>query len=812
MKILRAALAAFLVPLSLAAAGHDVSSVRYAPSALYAGAPAIAFNGNHFLTLWAMSFHIYGSIADSTGTALAPAFPAVPFALSNVLQLTAAGSGYAAIWNQDTKPFLGSFDANGTLVRRVAVQGDSFVAPRTASNGTNILVVDRNAGIAGSVYDLNGRSVGGFPLPVFVSDSFAVTTDGSDFIVVTAGRSGINEWRVAADGTIVSTSVIEAAPLHPNSVYDIAVAAKNGRIAMAWTQRGFTTVSSAVIQPDGRITRYALASGLGPVSGVAILPVDAGFLVAWNEQRTLTQVKVVAALLDGSGAPIGVRPADLGDGPFTSAASSANAVAVTLFTAAQTAILAADVNANGISPRTPVPIAVTPVRQLFPVVAGNGAGFTAAWLDWSADTHNAAAGRVTPRGEALDGPGINLGETGPPGTPLAIAHGPSGELIVWTANGHLVAGRLTPFGVALDATPIVIASLPFPSSVTCSVAWNGSRFFVVWTDGTRLIGSFVGSDGVATPPRVIGIQLPPNTFPIEPDVAWDGRQFIVVYGEVPPHVCVEGCIPQAVDIRVLRVSADGIAIDTDPVRIPGFHAHAHVASSGTESLIALDSNTDTSAMIVREQNFLLQLGPEIPLFHWLNTFGSDVTWTGSLYVVAWRYEFLQTQPGWIGVSRISQQGVPFGSLYTPAAGPAENASPLSTPSVASNDAGEAAVVISEMAPPTYVARGRLYLMSELAPMPVAPRPPRNAVMERTGAKITMSWQSDGPNDGFFIEASSDSGRNWFPAAVTAGEGITILSGYPASYLFRVRAIGPGGLSEPAAATVVIVDRRRAVRR
>jgi hypothetical protein len=38
-----------------------------------------------------------------------------------------------------------------------------------------------------------------------------------------------------------------------------------------------------------------------------------------------------------------------------------------------------------------------------------------------------------------------------------------------------------------------------------------------------------------------------------------------------------------------------------------------------------------------------------------------------------------------------------------------------------------------------------------------------------------------------------------------------MTSYPASYLFRVRTIGPGGLSEPADATIGIIARRRAER-
>jgi len=794
----------FLLPLPLIAAGHDISSIRYAPSDLPAGNATIAYNGKNFLTLWPTPIHIFGSLAGATGAPLGPSFAAVPFASSIVVQSTAAGSGYLAIWNDPVKPTLGVFNAEGVLERRVPLEGDPLIAPLLAFNGTNVLVADRSSQTA--IYDLNGRLVNRFLLPTSASDAIAITAIGGDFIVVAAGKSGIKEWRVAVDGTIVSTLAVMPPPINiSQSTYEIAVTAKSGRVAMVWTQRGFSTVSSAIIQPDGEINRYVLASALGPVSGPDILPIDGGFLAAWNEQRNLSERKVVAALMTDNGVPFGARPADLGNGSFTSAASSGKTIALTL-ASSPARLLFADVDAGVISPRAPSPIA-TPVRQLLPAVAGNGAGFAAAWLDSSSDSQRAMAGRVSATGEALDGPGINLGESGQLRT-LAIAHGASGELIVWSAHNHLVAARLTPFGATLDPTPIVIAPLA-SSAATCRATWNGSRFFVVWTDGMQLFGAFIGADGIASPTRPLSIQDQAQRVVMDPHVAWDGRQFILVYGESQIRGCGDvGCTLTADDIRVLRVSADGIAIDTNPPRIPGFHVRAHVASSGTESLIALDSTFDTTAMIVRDEGGVLQLGPEIPLFHWFSHFGSDVAWTGSLYVVAWRYELLRSGRGWIGAARISQSGTPFGWLFTPAAGSAEMGN-FNT-SVAANDAGDAAVVISEMAPPAYLARARLYLTSEMAPMPDAPPPPRNVVVYPSGANSSIIWQSDERGDEFLVEASGDSGANWSPVAVTAGAGSTTVN-VPANLLFRVRAIGPGGLSEAAVATVGIIERRRAAR-
>jgi hypothetical protein len=322
-----------------------------------------------------------------------------------------------------------------------------------------------------------------------------------------------------------------------------------------------------------------------------------------------------------------------------------------------------------------------------------------------------------------------------------------------------------------DAQPIVIAP---STSRSNAVAWSGNRFFVVWTDRQQLFGAFVGTDGTTTPPRPLGVQTPLSAAS-SLHLAWDGRQFIVVFAETTPGVRV------------------------------------HVASSGAESMIVLDTDRDTSAMVVRDGTAGLQFGPEVPLFRWFNSYGSDIAWNGSHYVVAWRYSLGLRAPGWIGVSRISQSGLPIGSLFTPTAGPPEDVPPYSAPSVAANDAGDAAVVISEVAPPSYTARARIYLTSELAPMPPPPPTPRNVVVYVTGTTTTITWQSDRTPLGFETERSDDFGRTWVRNGL-AGDvrNLTVPSSARAP-LYRVSAFGAGGFSEPVVATIGKMERRRAER-
>jgi len=811
-------LVSLLLTFRLLAAGHDISAVRYAPNDSFAGIPAVAFGGNRFLTLWPMSSQIFGAFSDPASEP-APAFVAVPLANANTLRATATGNGYLAIWNQDSAPMLGTFTSQGVLEHSARLDVSTLSSPRMAFNGSHLLIVDQLPALFTqpttdvSVYDLNGALVRRFPLPVVAGDTFAATVIGNDFAVVTAGKSGINEWRVANDGTIVSTLQIEPPPANQFlSVYSIGVASKNGRIAVAWVHLQVGTLSGAVIEANGSINKLSLPNGsVPPVGGLAILPVGVGFVVVWNVRPSPPDNPAVFVLrIDNSGSLLDAHPIHLTNGQFSAAASSSNVINVALTTpgSAPTTLLAT-VDANGIGPRPATPAALTPVAQLAPVLTGNGSGFTAAWMEQSVGSRNVVAGRISHAGEPLDGSGITLGQQF--ASSPAIAHSSSEALVVWSTNNSVLAARLTPLGEDLDPTPISIAKQTFPTMP--AIAWNGSRYFVVWTDGLQLFGALLGPDGTVTNPKPLSSKPTISTTVLSvPDVAWDGRQFIVVFGAVTYEVICSACSPPPPDhVRVMRVTATGDAIDTVAVRIPGVHVRAHVASSGAgESLLALDSTSDTSTMIVHGDGSLLQFDSEVPLFHWFSSIASDVAWDGSAYVVGWRYTPSRTTAGWLGAARISQSGVPLGSLVTPAAG-ADDANNPSIPSAAVNDAGEAAFVFSETAPPSFVSRARLYLMSELASMPSPPPAPRNVVSYFAGGKTLIEWQSDGA-DGFLLEQSVDFGRTWFAVATTGNVRSTTTPFATIGNLFRVSAFGPGGLSAGTITSIGSPQRRRAERR
>jgi hypothetical protein len=126
-----------LIPLlfsfSLFAAGRDISTVRYAPSDSVAGSPSLASDGNHFLTLWPMQSHLYGSLSDPSSGTNPPAFPVVPFEDATAVQVTAAGNGYLAIWNQQNlSPSLGTLSPEGVLEHRVPLDRVHLSDPTAA--------------------------------------------------------------------------------------------------------------------------------------------------------------------------------------------------------------------------------------------------------------------------------------------------------------------------------------------------------------------------------------------------------------------------------------------------------------------------------------------------------------------------------------------------------------------------------------------------------------------------------------------------------------------------------------------------------
>lgn len=439
-------------------------------------------------------------------------------------------------------------------------------------------------------------------------------------------------------------------------------------------------------------------------------------------------------------------------------------------------------------------------HQIQPVVTGNGSGFTAAWIEHALSQYRVVSSVVNANGEPVEGGAAAVDQ--PAVSSIAIAHSPSDALVVWVADGNVYAERRSPSGKPI-ITLVLTPARVYPSAV--AVAWNGNRYFVVWCTGSQLVGAFVGSEGPSTAPHPFFTQPEPlSRLATAPDVTWDGRQFIVVFGEQPYYLCNILCpVPNTDRIRVMRVSADGDAIDTAPALITGSHLRAHVASSGAESLIALDSFGEVSTIVAHTEGGLT-LDAETLVFRWFSDVASTVVWDGATFRVGWRYA--GADASWIGAAKVTRSGQPFDHRVT-----AVGAIPVwwGQPSMAVNEAGATAFAVSEMAPPSSFARARLYLASELAPMPPPPAAPRNVISYFGGSAARIDWQSDDSAAGFVIDS-------WSPYYLTWSSYGTVIPGTARSTtvsasigtLLRVRAFGPGGVSEGTITSIGSMPRRR----
>lgn len=447
-------------------------------------------------------------------------------------------------------------------------------------------------------------------------------------------------------------------------------------------------------------------------------------------------------------------------------------------------------------------------NQLRPVVTGNGSGFTAAWIEQALGRNTVVSSIVNANGEPIEGGSAAVDQKS--ASSIAIAHSPSETLIAWTAaDGNLFAERLSPAGIPLSRT-LVTFGKDYLSDV--AVAWNGSRYFVVWSTAAQLLGAFVAPDGSSTTPRPFFIETSqtghgPEELALTPDIAWDGQHFIVVFAEVPNRICPNLCPqPDPDRFRVMRLSADGDAIDSTPLLIAGSHLRAHVASSGSESLIALDSHREVSTIILHTEGGLT-LDAETPVFHWFSDVASAVVWDGSTFIAAWSYP--GADASWIGAVHVTRSGQPFD--YRVAA--TRTLAPVwwGGPSMAVNDAGATAFTVTEAVGPLQLARARLYLSSEFAPAPAPPPAPRNVVSYFGGTAARIDWQSD-PAAGFLIEWSWDFGKDWNFVETVPGDARTATVYAAVGNLFRVRAFGPGGVSEGTITSIGSMQRSRAARR
>jgi hypothetical protein len=193
-----------------------------------------------------------------------------------------------------------------------------------------------------------------------------------------------------------------------------------------------------------------------------------------------------------------------------------------------------------------------------PSVASDGDGWVVAWATF---TEGLRVARISAGGAVLGTLGLTPFNTNPPG----IAYGRGSYLVAWVEGPQfatrILAARVRPDGTVLDATPIVVSTVP-DAETPVSVAFDGTRFLLVWgglrSGETNVYGARVATDGglIDGPPALGG--FPINEFPGRsklPVAAFDGARFVATW-------------PLAEGVFAARIEGDGPVLDL-PVTGPG---------------------------------------------------------------------------------------------------------------------------------------------------------------------------------------------------------------------------------------------------
>lgn len=802
----------FLLPLSAVAAGHDLSAVRYVPPVTPITGATMSYDGASFVTAATVPQPngrqvIYGARTDPATGVTTPATPVGPFDPAEVpAPATWLAHGFLAV-APDART-LEVRDLRGGAVIRVP---HVAIAPEIAANGGLILVVDRTSTAIGSItastFRRDGSLVATADVPVFGSDDVDVDSWGSGFVVASAGRSGVHLFAIDAAGAIASDNVVTRSAV-PGAVH-VSVASSGGRAVVAWTagiQFGFVASVSAdgTVSPSQQLTSVS-ATGL---TAVQVLATRMGYVVLTVYFPTL----VTGALpLDASGRIIDA-PSIIANAPFLAAASSGDAVAVLAGSRVTTAVL----RDHGFDVRPAAPILV-PAAQQNVRIASDGVDFVGAWQEFEGTSTVVMAGRVSRSGVPLDGPGVKLpfpADISSTNLGLSIARGPAGDALIVAAGSNGVrAVRWSRAAGALDAVPLLLSE----DRVTgADAVWNGTRYLVVWSafaavggsPANGLFGRFVGIDGSLSA-RIEVPELRPVTasdkYPQNPALAWDGHQFLLAVPMIPSLVCSILCpTPPPDEIRLVRLSAGGLALDSRGTSIPGVHTAARVASSGSEFLVVLDDGT---YRIVTTGPGGIDVGIERRFFRPIAAYPmpSDVVWDGGTYVIGWMASVLPFGgPAWVESVRSDRSGELSAWTYVTTNWP-------SAVRLASNDLGETALAVSEAPAETQTSRARVHFASELQATPPAPAPPRNLVSHLFGTSALLTWESDAGAAGFVIEHAV--GPAWVIAGIVDGQArqatVTPATSGPvhAGDRFRVRSFGPGGASADGPVTSIGSERR-----
>lgn len=530
-------------------------------------APAVAWNGVHFLVVWVSTTatgKIYGARVDANGTVV----DTVPIPISG----TAAGE-----------------------FPQVASNGEDFLVVWTLSTGLDNVAGTRVSG-AGQVLDPSGIQIGTNPED---DRDPAVASDGSNYIVV--WMRDLATWQVtarsvSAGGTVGSEAALGNSSTNYNE--GPAIAWNGASYLVAW-EASVVMMGARVDQSGARIgTVFTIVASGGDAPSIA--SAASRFFIV---HRTGGDIELAIVEANGSVTAENLPVAVLSSSTNHPAIATDGSTYISTWTDGSGAseIFGIPLTAEGDRVGDPRGIHLTPAenRMLNPAIGFDGANYLVAWEDYreGANDPDICVGRMTPSGQLLDGPGVVVLRASFRQVSPRLAFDGSNFLVTWTdfrmsTRPDIFGARIRtsgPFIELLDPTPFRISDNVLSNdAVNPDVAWGGGTFIVVYQHNvvpSQVRGVTVSSSGLVSPSFALH---PATAFDREePAVAWNGTAFLTAWQDFRTGDA---------DIFGARVSPAGVVMDSNSISIGSGQASAQtspaLASNGTNALVVWETPTD----------------------------------------------------------------------------------------------------------------------------------------------------------------------------------------------------------------------------
>ncbi len=576
--------------------------------------PAIAFDGDNYLVMWAKGPH---------GTRVTPSMEILdypPLALSpNPLQsgvtyqsvAFGADALYLVTWERNThvnqqpdEIYCARVSASGeilddpgfrirtaTITRRpsVAFAHNAWLVPWSEYDSGNWIVFAKRISLDGQVLDYS-------PIEICTESAKypCVSFDGENWLVVWAnGNGGIYGARVATSGQVLDT-----VPILISNTGDKPSLSYDGTNYLVVWENG--NIYGARVAPDGTVLDpvcIPVCTAGGTQKDAYVAFGDMSHLVVWHDERSggtteadiyCARVDTAGVVLDQSGVPVSTATSYQRD-PSVAFDGTNWLVGWEDNRHGDLCVLGARVSQEGtVLDPDGAAISLKVNNQDASSVVYDGTNYFAIWQDWRSGDYDICGARVNTLGEVLDSPPIPVCPDPGRQWMSAVAPGDTSHLVVWSDDTDVgIYGRRVSYAAeVLDGVAIAIG-VGGGYRVCPAVAYDGDNWLCVWQDGRHgvtnydIYGSRVAVSGEVLEPWGIAISTA-GGFEQHPCVGFGNGIYFVAWDDNRAGPYCYGA----------RVTTDGTVLDPAGIYLgytPMTSAFPSVASDGMNFLVVFQA-------------------------------------------------------------------------------------------------------------------------------------------------------------------------------------------------------------------------------